>query len=104
MKIKLLSREIEITIVNKNATELNPTCRGVSDNYNMEISVLKNNVSFSSLLHEIKHLHSHKCGVSQLDEITQEVDCDLFAACIEQLMIENGDDIFTRLKRFAEEK
>lgn len=102
MKIKLLSREVEINKVNGNANDLSPRNRGISFSYTRKISILKNEVSFNSLLHEIKHLYSTGIGIGQLEAFDHEVDCDMFASCIEQLILENGDDIFSKLKKFAE--
>jgi len=61
-------------------------------------------VSFHSLLHEIRHFYITKNGLSQLGHISEEVDADMFASCVEQLIIDNGIDIFKKLKDFVEEK
>ncbi len=102
MKIKLLSREIKIVKIAIVSDKLDVNNRGIADKYSNEIYVLANSVMFKTILHEIKHLYSFWIGTEQLQEFDKEVDCDLFAACIEQLMLENGDDTFARLKRFAE--
>ena len=102
MNIKLLGRTVKITKISEVADKLTLRNRGVSLSYSKEIYFLDNMVSFNSLLHEIKHLYSSTVGVGQLEMFDHEVDCDMFAAAIEQLMLENGNDIFIKLKEFAE--
>jgi len=102
MKIKLFARDIEPIKVDDNSRQLDTSLVGVCKNYENKI-YFDNSHPFVTLLHEIKHTHIFAAGYSQLNSYTREGVCDTFAACIDQLMLENGNDIFIKLKDFAEE-
>jgi len=103
MKIKLFGKDIELIKVDKNAAELDTELTGCSK-IDENIIYFDGRIPFVTLLHEIKHMHTYNAGFGELKTITNEIDCDTFGYCIEQLMFENGVDIFAKLKRFAEGK
>ena len=103
MKIKLISREIELFKVGENASKLDARLTGTVI-YKENRIYFDGENPFHTCLHEIYHFYIKRIGFNQLEEFSREVICDMFGTCIEQLMLENGNDIFIKLKQFAEEK
>jgi hypothetical protein len=108
MKIKLLCRDIDIVIVSggdfKKLLDKDDNCNcGMSIYSKNLITVERCNDSFIILMHEIAHFWQERIGHYN----TQNYDKELVADCVgyltNQLIIENGLDIFERLKKFAEE-
>lgn len=111
MKIKILSQEVEIVKITDESWKglfLNEDdCHenwGVS-HYGQNRIVIKDTVqNFRVLMHEIKHFWDDFIGNHQIDSSTREQICDSFGAFTNDLMLENGDDIFKKLKEFAEKR
>jgi hypothetical protein len=102
VKIKLFCREIEIIKVDGNANHLNPhySGRAVYDDTNRIYADGSN--TFQTILHEVKHFWDWYAGIESMEQTPQEVNCNIFGFLVDQLMLENGADIFQRLKEFAE--
>ena len=101
MNIKLLAQKIEIVKVNEDAQLLNPNNAGVSLNVESKIAI-DGKDSFPTLIHEITHQFMYKTGQRFRNAFTIEDVSESFGFLTKQLMLENGNDIFQKLKEFAE--
>ncbi len=110
MKIKLLSQEIEIVKITDESYKDLFVEGGCHDNwglahYDKNKIVLKNTVqSFRVVMHEIKHFWDDFIGNYQVESFTREQICDSFGALINDLILENGIDIFEKLYKFAKDE
>jgi len=100
MIIYLLGKEIGLVKVEDNAEKLDTNAAGLAA-YDENKAYFNGNDSYQTCLHEIFHFYIYRIGLRQQQSYTKEIACDLFAACISQLMAENGNDILERIKSFA---
>ena len=101
MKIKLMCRDINLIKVDNNSSKLMTRNTGTAI-YSENAIYFDGESPFETCLHEIFHFYLERIGINQMETIDKEVMCDLFSNCINQLMIENGKDIFIMLRAFAE--
>ena len=92
MKIKLLAREIEI----QKSDDLDGLA-GLSD-MDKNIVQYSGKDAFVSVMHELKHLYLYNTGYHQMPVIEEDIICEICAQFINQMMIENGPDIFKTIK------
>jgi len=102
-KIKLLSRDITIHKMEDNAKNLNPDNFGTINLLSRTIYLDNNELTFETLIHEIKHFYLYYCGIDS-EKIDEEFDCRITGHFCSQLMLENGNDIFKQLKEFSKYK
>ena len=100
MIIKLFARDLELIRVDENAKNLDLGCAGKTF-YTENKAYFDGDNAFNVCLHEIFHFYIERAGFNQMEEFSKEVVCDMFATCCEQLILENGDDFFIKLEKFA---
>lgn len=101
MKIKLLSKQLELIKVPPSADGLEPKLVGRAAFFDNEIH-FSTIGSFTILLHELYHFWLHRTG--QVQEIFEkESICSTSASFIETIMLENSSDVFVKLREFANE-
>jgi hypothetical protein len=100
MELSLMARTVTIHIA-KYASQLSAKYAGTTYCVSRNIYI-NDNVSLQMLLHELCHLFIYYGGGDSTIDYNQETVCNIAGLCVEQLMLENGDDIFKKLKDFIE--
>ena len=100
MKIKLLSRDVELVYYEETPIH-DKELIGYCDGFNFKLYFQKAD-AFATILHECMEFYLVHCGARYGAPYSKESLCDIPSKLIEQLMIENGDDIIKELKEYAE--
>ncbi len=101
MKIKILAREADIEVVQDGGLRDN-NLLGHCNVYRNHIEAIAGEDTFATILHEIAESYIYHSGFRDSMPLQKEAVCDVFSKIAETLMIENGQDIFERLKRSVE--
>jgi hypothetical protein len=96
LRIKLLSREITIQIIDENIKHLNPQLTGHLNYLPPEIYVENKNV-FITVLHELIHFYLNYSGHIFAREFSIETICEIFPYFLQQLIIENGIEVIEKI-------
>jgi len=102
MEINLFSREIELIKVSDNSLQFAPDYTGRAVLQDNKAYFINSTDGFLICLHEIFHYYIYRAGFDNLTSFSKENICDMFATCIDQLMLENGEDIIERIKQFVD--
>ncbi len=102
LNIKILNRDFEIKFVEKNDMTREDIL-GFSSSIKKILTIGEED-RFATLLHEVAHPYLFHAGVDDTFPISKETFCDMFSKLVENLMIENGDDVFQKLKSLSEGK
>lgn len=105
-KINLLGRSIGIELVDMSgANELISGFdynSGVANYERNLITIEKRHDAFVTLLHEIAHFWLQLTGQYYAESYNREMVVEFFGRLATQLILENGADIFKKLKLFCE--
>jgi len=105
-KINLLSRSIDILLVDTtDASDLIADFTynsGVANYERNLITIEKRHDAFVTLLHEIAHFWLQLTGQYYAESYNREMVVEFFGRLATQLILENGEDIFKKLKLFCE--
>ena len=100
MKVKILSREIEIILIEHYQEDpLGNQYQGRAILLENKIYAEKNSSCLESIIHELKHFY--RWFVGYRGSLEEEEDCEMTARFATQLIRENGLDIFERLWKYA---
>lgn len=96
MLVKILGQEYKVS----KAVRLVGEICGTLDLSSCTIVVRADKEIRLSLYHEIMEAYMRQVGIDQIGQIDKESVCNVFGSCVNNLLIENGTDIFKRLEEW----